>query len=189
MEHDFSGFFPDLDTWIIADTHFFHANIGRYCDRPDGWQDLIVANWNRLIGPGETVFHLGDLALGKREQTEVLIPKLNGTIYLMRGNHDRRGRAFFEGLGIQLVKDPLLLELEAWPRLIFSHRPVFPLLPGALNLHGHIHNNPHPEVGPRHVNMSIEVRDYRPWRLGEVLQAFPAGITSPPGASARRTPR
>jgi calcineurin-like phosphoesterase family protein len=119
-----SSFVPDRDTWIIADTHFFHENIGRYCDRPDGWQDLIVANWNRLISPGETVFHLGDLALGKREQAEALVPTLNGTIYLMRGNHDRRGRAFFEGLGIKLVKDPLILELEAWPRLIFSHRPV-----------------------------------------------------------------
>jgi hypothetical protein len=32
-----SGFFPDLATWIIADTHFFHENIGRYCDRPEGW--------------------------------------------------------------------------------------------------------------------------------------------------------
>ena len=167
-----SSFVPDRDTWIIVDTHFFHENIGRYCDRPDGWQDLIVANWNRLISPGETVFHLGDLALGKREQAEALVPTLNGTIYLMRGNHDRRGRAFFEGLGVRLVKDPLILELEPWPRLIFSHRPVLPLPPGARNLHGHIHNNPHPEVGPRHVNMSIEVRDYRPWRLGEVLEAM-----------------
>ncbi|HUF37577.1 MAG TPA: hypothetical protein VMN57_03555 [Anaerolineales bacterium] len=49
-------------------THFFHENIGRYCNRPDGWQDLVVANWNLLISPGETAFHLGDLALGKRER-------------------------------------------------------------------------------------------------------------------------
>lgn len=38
------GFVPALDTWIIANTHFFHENIGRYCDRSDGWQDLIIAN-------------------------------------------------------------------------------------------------------------------------------------------------
>lgn len=172
MENLLPGFDLGQDTWIIADTHFFHLNIGRYCDRPDDWQDLIVAHWNRLIGPGETVFHLGDLALGKREQAEALIPTLNGIIFLMRGNHDRRGKAFYSDLGIRLVKDPLVLERVSWPRLIFSHRPVFPLPPAALNLHGHIHNNFHPEVGPRHINMSVEVRDYRPWRLGEVLQPF-----------------
>ena len=137
---------------------------------------MIVANWNRLVQPDEIVFHLGDLALGKREQAEALIPTLHGKIHLMRGNHDRRGRAIFEGLGIRLVKDPLTLDLEPWPRLIFSHRPVFPLPPGALNPHGHIHNNPHPadpkglgDLWGLYVNMSIEVRDYRPWRLGEIL--------------------
>jgi calcineurin-like phosphoesterase family protein len=55
----------DDSTWIISDTHFFHENIGRYCDRPDGWQDTIIENWNRMIQPEEIVFHLGDLALGK----------------------------------------------------------------------------------------------------------------------------
>jgi hypothetical protein len=71
-----SSFILNLDTWIISDTLFFHANIARYCDRPDGWQDLIVANWNRLVRPGETIFHLGDLALGKREQAEALFENL-----------------------------------------------------------------------------------------------------------------
>lgn len=64
----------DDQTWLIADTHFFHDNIGRYCTRPEGWQDLILENWNRLIQPGETVFHPGDLALGKKENIETLVP-------------------------------------------------------------------------------------------------------------------
>lgn len=164
------GFDLDEDTWIIADTHFFHANIGRYCDRPDGWQDLIIGNWNRLVQPEGTVFHLGDLALGKREQAEGLVPTLNGRIFMLRGNHDRRGKSFYTNLGITLVKDPFVMEFDSGPRLIFSHRPILPLPAGVLNLHGHIHNNPHPEVGQRHVNMSIEVREYRPWRLREVLR-------------------
>ena len=75
-------------TWLISDTHFFRKNIGLYCTRADGWQDLIIDNWNRFIQPGEIVFHLGDLALGKRENTEVLVPLLNGKLYLMRGNTD-----------------------------------------------------------------------------------------------------
>jgi len=165
--------FPiDDSTWIIADTHFFHANIGQYCSRPEGWQDLIVENWNRFIRPGDTVFHLGDLALGKKEDAEALVPLLNGRLYLMRGNHDRRGKAFYDKPGITLVPDPFRMIYSTKLSLVFSHRPVVPLEPGALNLHGHIHNNPAPELGPRHINLSIEVREYRPWLLGDVLRPF-----------------
>jgi calcineurin-like phosphoesterase family protein len=89
--------FPfDDQTWIISDTHFFHENIGRYCDRPDGWQETIIENWNRLIQPEEIVFHVGDLALGKKENIEGLAPLLNGRLYLMRGNHDRRSNGFYQ---------------------------------------------------------------------------------------------
>src|SRR3989304_2312958 len=120
----------DESTWLIADTHFFHTNIGQYCDRPDGWQDLIIENWNRFIQPGDIVFHLGDLALGKKEDTEALVPLLNGKLYLMRGNHDRRGKAFYDKLGITLVPDPFQMIYSKKLRLVFSHRPILPLEPG-----------------------------------------------------------
>jgi len=162
----------DDSTWIIADTHFFHANIGQYCDRPEDWQDLILENWNRLIQPGDIVFHLGDLALGKKEDTEALVPLLNGKLYLMRGNHDRRGKAFYDKLGITLVPDPFQMITSKELCLFFSHRPIMPLEPGVLNLHGHTHNNPTPELGTWHINMNIEVREYRPWRLSEILAPY-----------------
>ena len=162
----------DDQTWLVADTHFFHANIGEYCSRPEGWQDLIIENWNHFIQPDDVVFHLGDLALGKKEDAEALVPLLNGKMYLMRGNHDRRSTGFYHSLGITLVKDPYLMEHASGLRLVFSHRPIIPLMPGMLNLHGHIHNNPAPELGRWHVNLSMEVRQYRPWRLGDVLQPY-----------------
>ncbi|MBE0411629.1 MAG: hypothetical protein IBX69_18030 [Anaerolineales bacterium] len=53
--------------------------------------------------------------------------------------------------------------------LIFSHRPILPLEAGVLNLHGLVHNSPTPELEARHTNLCVEVRDYRPWRLGAIL--------------------
>lgn len=53
----------DDQTCIISDPHFFHENIGCNCNRPDGWQETSIENWNRLIQPEEVVFHVGDLAL------------------------------------------------------------------------------------------------------------------------------
>jgi calcineurin-like phosphoesterase family protein len=172
MPTDIDDFKPDENTWLIADTHFFHVNIGLYCNRPDGWQDLIVENWNRFIQRGEIVFHLGDLALGKKENTVALMAQLNGKIYLIRGNHDHFSKAFYASLGVTLVKDPYTMMHSSGQRLIFSHRPIAPLEPGVLNLHGHIHNNPSPDVGPRHINLSVEVRDYRPWRLSDILRPY-----------------
>ena len=90
----------------------------------------------------------------------------------MRGNHDRRRKVFYANLGITLVKDPYSMTHSSGQRLIFSHRPISPLEPGLLNLHGHIQNNPSPDVGPRHINLSVEVREYRPWRLGDILRLY-----------------
>lgn len=158
-------FLFDDQNWIISDTHIFHENIGRYCDRPDGWQETIIENWNRLIEPEEIVFQVGELALGKREKIEDLAPLLKGRLYL-------RSNGFYQRLGITLVPDPYRIDhLSGWT-LIFSHRPIVPLEPGVLNLHAHIHNSVASELGDRHVNLSVEVRYYRPWRLGQFLSPF-----------------
>ena len=162
------------NTWIISDTHFFHENIGRYCNRPENWQELIIKNWNDLISPDESVLHLGDFALGKKSNFEQLTSMLNGRLFLIQGNHDRLSQSFCEAHGVILIKNSLQVELENQIKLIFSHRPIVPLEDGWINLHGHIHNVPPPpegsNLGPNHINMSVEVREYRPWRLGDILK-------------------
>jgi calcineurin-like phosphoesterase family protein len=53
-------------TWFIADTHFGHASILRFCSRP--WQSIedhdqaLIELWNSVVAPGDTIFHLGDFA-------------------------------------------------------------------------------------------------------------------------------
>ena len=79
-------------------------------------------------------------------------------------------KRFYQNLGITLVEDPYQMVHSSGQGLIFSHRPITLLKPGLLNLHGHIHNNPSPDVGYRHINLSMEVREYHPWRLGDILQ-------------------
>ena len=135
---------------------------------------MIIKNWNDLIPPDETVLHLGDFAWGKKSNFELLTGILNGRLFLIKGNHDRLSQSFCEAHGVTLIKDSIPIELEDQVKLIFSHRPIVPLEDGWVNLHGHIHNVPPPpegsNLGPNHINMSVEVRDYRPWRLGELLK-------------------
>ncbi len=124
------------NTWIISDTHFFHEKIGRYCNRPDKWQELIIRNWNDLIAPHETVLHLGDFALGKKSNFTLLTGILNGRLFLIQGNHDRLSQSFCETHGVTLIKEPIRIELDEQQKLIYSHRPVVPLEDGWTNLHG-----------------------------------------------------
>ena len=164
------------NTWIISDTHFFHENIGRYCNRPDNWQKLIIKNWNDLISPDETVLHLGDFSFGKRSNFDLLTDILHGKIILIRGNHDRLGRVRYESRGVTTVNEPIYFELDEKIKIIFSHWPVVPLEDGVINIHDHIHNSPPPPegsvLGSNHINLSVEVRDYRPWRLKDILPGF-----------------
>lgn len=165
-----------LDTWIISDTHFFHENIGRYCNRPENWQDLIIKNWNDLVSPDETVLHLGDFALGNKGNFDLLTGILSSRLFLIQGNHDRISKSYCQTRGVTLIKNSLNVEISDQMKLIFSHRPIVPLEDGWINLHGHIHNVPllseGSNLGPNHINMSVEVREYRPWRLGDILKTF-----------------
>jgi calcineurin-like phosphoesterase family protein len=162
------------DTWIISDTHFFHENIGRYCNRPENWQDLIIKNWNELIALDEQVLHLGDFALGKKTNFELITGSLNGKLFLLRGNHDRLSKTYCEAHGVALLNETLYVDYDDRIKIVFSHRPIVPLLDGLINLHGHIHNVPPPpegsNLGPHHINMSVEVREYRPWRLQDIIK-------------------
>ena len=111
-----------------------------------------------------------------RGQSRAFTSSLNGRLFLFQGNHDRLSQSFCEAHGVTLIKNSFMVELENQMRLIFSHRPIVPLDDGWINFHGHIHNVPPPpegsNLGPDHINMSVEVRDYRPWRLGDILKIW-----------------
>ena len=51
-------------TFFTSDTHFNHANIIRFCNRPfidvAQMNETLIANWNKVVGEDDTVFHLGD---------------------------------------------------------------------------------------------------------------------------------
>jgi len=164
--------FPALDFpfWVISDTHFEHANIGEYGERPDDHQQLMLDNWRHSIKPTDRVLHLGDLALGKTEVVAELLADMPGEKYLLKGNHDRRNRRFYEQLGFTFVRKSFALDYAGY-KIFFTHRPdtehVLLKSPRSLNVHGHIHQR---ESGdPRLINLSVEHTDYAPVHITDVL--------------------
>ena len=79
-------------TFFTSDTHFNHANIIRFCNRPfkdvTQMNETLIANWNSVIDKDDTVFHLGDFCLGGAAEWTQVLNRLNGKIYLIMGNHD-----------------------------------------------------------------------------------------------------
>lgn len=82
-----------MTTFFTSDTHFGHARIIELSNRPfkdvTHMNEMIVHNWNALVRPDDTVFHLGDVALGPIEDSLKYIMRLNGRKILVVGNHDR----------------------------------------------------------------------------------------------------
>ena len=49
----------------------------------------MLQRWNEKVRKNDEVVILGDLSWGKTEETNELLGKLNGRLYLIQGNHDR----------------------------------------------------------------------------------------------------
>ena len=83
-----------MDYWFTADTHFGHANIIKYCNRPFKdtveMNEAIISNWNKVVKAEDLVFHLGDFCWGRNEwDFDIYFKRLNGLIVFVKGNHDR----------------------------------------------------------------------------------------------------
>lgn len=80
--------------YYIADLHFYHEALNRRMDHR-GFADAeemnayMTAKWNRKVRKNDDVVILGDLSWGNAEETNALLGRLNGRLYLIHGNHDR----------------------------------------------------------------------------------------------------
>jgi len=164
------------DIWITSDTHFCHDNIIQYCGRPFGNAELmneaLVENWNSVIKPGDKVYHLGDVAIGKGYTDELpsIMGKLHGSKRLIVGNHDdipylSKGGWF---------KKVMLWRVFTEYNLLLTHVPVHPssiheriVVNGGVNVHGHIHTHESPD-GP-YINVCVEKTNYTPIHLEDIV--------------------
>lgn len=78
--------------YFTSDTHLGHNNIVKYCHRPfstiEEMDSTLIANWNSVVKPNDTIYHLGDFSF-KGGSAEHYLDKLNGKINFIWGNHDQ----------------------------------------------------------------------------------------------------
>ncbi len=159
------------DCFIVSDHHIAHARIAEYAGRPADHEQLMKDRWLASIAPEDLVLHLGDIAMGPRAKLEEAARWFTGRILMIQGNHDRRGKAFYAGIGLNIIK-PFTATYRGIP-VRFTHEPAGEWLQAqpwrALNVHGHIHEKTMDDR--RCVNVCVEQTDYAPVRLHALLDA------------------
>ena len=170
-----------MKKYIISDTHFNHMNIIDYCNRPfkdiDEMNNTIIDNWNKTVKKDDIVYHLGDFFLGSKFDLKDIVDRLNGTIYLIRGNHDRLTVKSYEDCGIIVLKNaPIIMDDY---KIVLSHRPLPDTMikDGYINIHGHIHQNKLEDTYDnilfdknKHINVSCDMLNFKPILLEELLK-------------------
>lgn len=155
-------FFTEGTYYEFCKNNFF--NIIKYCNRPYKnkieMNEDIIKNWNEVVTDEDIIYHLGDFALGSKDDFEKITKRLKGKKILIRGNHDVKA-SIYEELGFIVLKNaPIRLDKE---KLLLSHTPIADkqIPEGYINVHGHIHNKP--------LNVINEKTEYPPEQYSRKL--------------------
>lgn len=184
------------EIWFTADTHFGHQAMSA---EGKGWRPFtttaehdarLMHEWNTMVRPHDQVWHLGDVGMGPSSRTLAIVSKLHGTKHLIAGNHDpvwpghrdahKYQRAWLEAFtSVQPFARRRVGKIE----FLMSHFPYagdhtetdrfewFRLRDsGAWLVHGHVHGAW--KRNDRQVNVGVDVWNWRPINLSELLDEF-----------------
>lgn len=159
-----------MTIFFTADTHFGDHRTINIQRRPfanvGDMDEALVARWNAVVGPEDLVWHLGDVAR-RADGVEALLARLNGTKHLLRGNNDPN--ATLAATGWASIGDYAEMEVDG-SRLVLCHYPFRSWNgqhKGTINLHGHSHGRLKPM--PRQFDVGVDVHDFAPVRLAQLL--------------------
>jgi len=170
--------------FVTADLHLGHRAMLRkgYGERPftdvDEMNDGIIKIWNcKVPASGAVVYIIGDISFLNNERTEELLWQLNGTLRVIRGNHDRKNskRALEENC--EWVKDYYESKTEAGIKVCMFHYPLLTWNQshhGSWHLHGHCHGNLIHEGG-RRLDVGLDTHpNLEPYSYDEIADLMAA---------------
>ena len=168
-----------MTAYFTGDSHFNHINILKYePTRGDLWANVdemneaLVERWNKVIGEDDSVYHVGDFAMGQRSQAPAIFDRLNGDKHIIPGNHDMKP-AQLEEMGWKVL--PQLYEFKVSmaqrsQRFVLCHYPLMTWNKanhGALHLHGHSHGH----IAQSSTRFDVGVDGVSTWMRGWVIGA------------------
>ena len=160
-----------MNIWFTSDTHFGHANIIKFCNRPfkdvKEMDETLVSNWNEYIKPNDTVYHMGDFSFDKRP--DIIARRLNGHKHLIRGNHDHFKQSKLMAPFFETIKDYSSIKVDKQKFVLF-HFPIrnwHHCYKGSIHLFGHSHGGT-PDLG-KSTDVGVDCWDYRPVHIDTIV--------------------
>jgi len=162
--------------FFTSDTHFGHANVIKYSNRPfknaDEMDEEMIKRWNEVVHKDDTIYHLGDFAFAQPDRINQILSRLNGRKHFLWGNHDKTmGRIAIQS---HFVSVNHYLEINVpdkdGPRhekqmIVLCHYPMISwnkMHHGSWMLHGHCHHNLKYPFRGRIVDVGVDGWGYRP---------------------------
>lgn len=185
------------NVWLTADTHFAHRAMALEGVGAKGWRpfttidehdEVLIENWNKAVRADDHVWHLGDVGMGSEDQILATVGKLNGHKHLIAGNHDKpwpghRDAHMHQRWWLREFESVQAFARRRLPgnqNFMLSHMPYagdhvdqerygqYRLRDEGLWLaHGHVHDTW--AVRGRQVNVGVDVRDWAPMHLDELV--------------------
>jgi len=173
-----------MTTFYIADTHFGHANVIRFENRP--FEDVgqmnarLAESWNARVSDADDVYIVGDFAYRSAGHVGSILEGLAGRKHLVIGNHDAKWMRTVDLGGHFVEVGHALYNVDERNRRVFlCHYPCM-TWPGArfessYHVYGHVHSNRDGRFWPllrtyeHALNACVEVNGYMPVTLDEMI--------------------
>ena len=186
-------FEPD-ELWFTSDTHFWHENIIKFCDRPfrnaEEMNSELIRRWNETVPEDGIVFHLGDFCHGSSKQWNEILDSLHGRIYLILGNHDMKHYRGGDTARFEYVTQQMTIRVGA-QQIILNHNPFLCYGGSYRNvwqLFGHVHSGPFSRTGldhprlkvlfPRQYDVGVDNNGYRPVSFEDVKRIIETQVAN-----------
>jgi calcineurin-like phosphoesterase family protein len=162
-----------MNMWFISDTHFWHDKIRMLALRPfnslEEMNEAMVSNWNSVVSPSDTVYHLGDFAYGtwKGGNPRDIFDRLNGQKHLIVGNHDHEDTRSLPWQSQSYIKNIRYGK----NKIVLCHYPMIEwdgCFHGSYHFHGHTHN-----VSPLEI-ITREVQDIKAMQIHHHMNGWPS---------------
>ena len=153
-----------MTIFFTGDTHFGHANIIKYCNRPYSsvteMNEMLIKNWNDTVDPTDTIYHVGDFAFDNNPHK--FLVRLNGHKVLIKGNHDKKPVQVCPGW--MQVADYKEIKVEGQTIILFhySMRVWNKSGHGSWQLFGHSHGNLPDDSKSLSIDVGVDCHGYHP---------------------------